>query len=62
MSALAIVQLVITLLSGVASAANKSGLAEIAAAASAAIAELNKVHGSDVTKGQLDSLSVNPQW
>lgn len=62
MSALALVQLVIVLLGGVATAAGKAGFIDIVTAAQAAIAELQKVHGSDVTKGQLDSLSVTPQW
>jgi len=61
-NALAIIQVVIALLTGVAAAAKASGLTIIAEAVGAALAELQKVHGTDVTKGQLDSLSVTPQW
>lgn len=62
MNALSLVNLILVLLGGLASAARKQNLTSIATAAEAAIAELQKVHGSDVTKGQLDSLEVTPQW
>jgi hypothetical protein len=62
MNALAIIQIVVALLTGVATAAKAGGLTIIAEAVGAALVELQKVHGTDVTKGQLDSLSVTPQW
>lgn len=62
MNALALVQLIIELLTGVASAANQQGLVSIADAAGVALTELEQVTGTDVTKGQLDSLRVTAQW
>jgi hypothetical protein len=63
MSALTIIQLVLFLLNGVLSAAIKSGLpAEIITIIQNSITELIKVHGTEVTKGQLDSLIVDKQW
>lgn len=40
----------------IAAAAHKDGLVELAGHMDAAMVELNKVHGSDVTKAQLESL------
>lgn len=63
MNALALIQVVITLLSGVLSAATKSGLAkEIVSGVQAAITALEQVHSTPVTKQQLDDLRVTPKW
>ena len=62
MNALAIIQLVLLLLQGVAAAAQKQGMTDVVTAASNAVNELTKVHGSEVSKGQLDSLRVQPLW
>ena len=62
MNALAIIQVVLVLLSAVTAAARANGLSTIVAACEAAIAELQKVHGTPVTKGQLDGLEVTPLW
>lgn len=63
MSALSIIQLVLTLLGGVLATATKSNLpAEIVAGVQAAIAALQNVQGTPVTKAQLENLRVEPQW
>ena len=63
MNALALIQLIVTLLSGVLAAATSNKLPqEIIAGVQAAITALESVHGSDVTKAQLESLRVTPQW
>lgn len=63
MNALTIIQLVLTLLSGVLATAIKGNLpAEIIAGVQAAITALQNVHGTDVTKAQLEALRVEPQW
>lgn len=62
MNALAIIQLVLVLLRGVLTAANQQGATKIAEVAQAAIDKLMEVHGSEVTKGQLDALRVEPKW
>lgn len=63
MSALTVIQLVLTLLGGVLATAIKGNLpAEIIAGVQAAITALQSVHDSPVTKAQLESLRVEPQW
>ena len=63
MNALLLLQLVISLLGGILAAAVKSGLpAQVIASIQAAIGALEAVHGSDVTKAQLEGLRVTPQW
>ena len=63
MNALTIIQMVLFLLNGVLSAAIRNTLpGTIIGTIQNAIAELEKVHGTDVTKGQLDSLIVEKQW
>ena len=65
MSALSIVQLVIALLNGVYSTVSKNPdpLAQvIATSINNAIANLNLVHNTEVTKAQLDGYKVTPTW
>lgn len=62
MNALAIIQLILVLLEGVLQSANLGGYTKIAEAASNAIKELQQVHGTEVTKGQLEALQVTPTW
>lgn len=63
MSALAVIQVVLALLSGVLAAATRSNAPQqIIQGVQAAIAALQQVHGSEVTKQQLESLRVTPQW
>lgn len=56
MSWLILLQIALTALQAVATAANKEGLTELAAIVQAAIQKLQEVHGSEVTKAQLESL------
>jgi hypothetical protein len=63
MNGLALLQIVLALLSGILAAAIKSGLPQqIIASIQNAISELEQVHGSEVTKAQLEALRVTPQW
>ena len=60
---LSIIQLSLTLLSGLLPALTKSGApADIIAGINNAIAELTKVHGTLVTKAQVDNLLDTPKW
>jgi hypothetical protein len=62
MGVLGIIQLILSLLSGVSSALGKSGLTEATAGVQAAITSLEQVHGSLVTQEQVQSLKITPQW
>lgn len=63
MSVLAILSVVIPLLKGVLTAVTNSQLPQtVIDAIAAAIAGLESVHGSEVTKEQLESLRITPQW
>lgn len=62
MNIISIIQLILSLLSGVATGLNKLGLAEEAAGVQAAITALQNVHGSLITKPQVDSLRITPTW
>jgi hypothetical protein len=58
-----VIDLVLSLLKVVLDSANTNNLAaEIVAGIEAAIAELQKVRGTDVTFAQLESLRVQPKW
>jgi hypothetical protein len=58
-----IIDLVLSLLATALSAAKVSDVAiEIVTGIEAAIQELEKVRGSDVTYQQLEGLRVKPQW
>jgi hypothetical protein len=60
---LSILQIVLPLLGGVLNMLMKSNApAEIIAGVNNAITELTKVHGTLVTKAQVDSLLDTPQW
>jgi hypothetical protein len=56
MSWLILLQIALSLLSSIGTAADKQGLAELADIINAAIAKLNEVHSTPVTKEQLESL------
>jgi len=56
MAWLVLLQIALSALQAVADAAHKDGLAELAVVVEAAIAKLQEVHGSEVTKAQLESL------
>jgi hypothetical protein len=63
MNVLNILAVVIPLLEGVLSAVTKAQLPqEVIQAVASAIAALNQVHGTEVTREQLESLRVTPQW
>jgi hypothetical protein len=62
MNVLSVIELILTLLDGVAAAFHKEGLTELAAGIQAAITSLEGVKGSLVTKEQVDSLRIYPQW
>jgi len=64
MTWLTIAQLLVALASGLVSTLRKQpGIpAEVLADAEAATAALQRVTGSEVTKGQLDALTFTPQW
>lgn len=60
---LGIVQLVLTLLGGLIPVLTKSGApADIIAGINNAITEITKVHGTLVTKVQVDNLLDTPKW
>lgn len=62
-SALAIISVFLPLLKAILAAATQNNLpAEIIDAISSAINALSSVHGSDVTREQLESLRVEPKW
>ena len=56
MAWLALFQIALSLLSTIGTAAQKEGLTELADIINAAISKLKEVHGSEVTKAQLESL------
>lgn len=56
MAWLTLFQIALSLLSTIGAAAHKEGLTELADIVNAAIAKLQEVHGSPVTKQQLESL------
>lgn len=62
MAALTILQLIITLGTGVAAAFNKAGLAALATAVTNAITELQTVHDTAVTQAGIEALKITPQW
>lgn len=63
MGVLSIIEVVLGLLQGVLSATKVGGAATpIITSIENAIAELEKVRGTDVTKAQLESMRVTPQW
>ena len=56
-------ELALTLLQGILSAAKVKGLApEVIADIAAAVQKLESVRGTDVTFQQLESLRVQPKW
>ncbi len=57
-----VLELILTLLEGVAAALNKEGLGEIAHGVEVALASLESVRGSLVTKAQVDSFKITPSW
>ncbi len=58
-----VIELVLSLLGSALSAAKVSDVAsEVVVGIEAAIAELEKVRGSEVTFGQLEGLRVQPKW
>jgi len=58
-----IIELVLSLLASALEAAHAKGLApEIIMGVGAAISQLEKVRGSDVTYQQLQDLRVQPKW
>lgn len=59
MGIFSVIEVALGLLSGVASTLHKQGLSDIAVSVENAIAELQKVHGSDVTKAQLEGLRLD---
>jgi hypothetical protein len=60
---ISVIELVLSLLTIALNAANVNGLApEIVTAISNAIAELEKVRGTPVSYGQLESLRIKPTW
>lgn len=62
MNVLALIQLILSLLRGVASGLGKAHLDEEAAGVQAAITALENVHGSLITKAQVDALRITPTW
>lgn len=63
MNGLALFQIALSILGGIMAQATKNKLPQdVIAAIQAAISELNKVQGSPVTKQQLETLRVDPQW
>jgi hypothetical protein len=62
MNVIALISLIVTLLEGVATGLGKSGLAEEAQGIQAAIDALQRVSGSMITKVQVDSFKITPQW
>lgn len=63
MGVLSLVQVVIAILGGLLNTLTKSNApAEVLAGIQAAITELTKVHGTLVTKVQVDSLLDTPKW
>lgn len=63
MGILSVIQLILGLLSGVSSVLTKSNApAEIIAGIENAITEISKVHGTLVTKAQIDGLLDTPKW
>lgn len=62
MGPLTILELVISLLGGVSSAFNKTGLSNLATGIDAAIEKLTAVHAEAVTKPELEGFRITPQW
>lgn len=63
MGALALLQIILPMLSGLLGLLTKSGApSEIINNVTSAIAQLSAVHGTLVTKAQVDSLLDNPKW
>jgi len=63
MGAAALISLVLTILQSVLSAAKVGGVApEVVGYIEAAVANLLKVQGTDVTYSQLESLRVKTEW
>jgi hypothetical protein len=62
MGVLSILELIISLLGGVASAFNKTGLTELASGVQSAITQLENVQATAVTKPELEGFRVTPQW
>lgn len=63
MGATVLISLVLTLLQSVLSSAKVGGVpAEVVALIEAAVANLMKVQGTDVTYSQLESLRVKTEW
>ena len=62
MGVLAILNVVLGLLGGVASAFNKTGLTSLATGISSAVAQIEAVQAEAVTKSELEGFRVTPQW
>lgn len=63
MGVLGVIQLILAILSGLSSTLTKSNAPpEVIAGVEAAITELQKVHGTIVTKVQVDTLLDTPKW
>lgn len=63
MGVLSVIQLILGLLGGVSAVLTKNNApAEVIAGIQTAINEISKVHGTVVTKAQVDSLLDTPQW
>lgn len=60
LSILTVLRVALPLLAATASALNKAGLAAEATAVNDAIAKLQSVHDSEVTRPQLESLRLDP--
>jgi len=62
MNVLSIIEVILGLLEGVATAFGKMGMTEQLAGVQAAIESLSKVHSTTVTKQQVDALKITPTW
>lgn len=62
MNFLNVLGVVLMLLKGMLAAAGKAGATQVVDAVTAAIAKLESVRDMPVTKAQVESLRITPQW